>query len=292
MWVYVKNLSVEFRKLPTEEQLFYFLYLGWYCEQSRAGKDCSIAQAAWDLRMNESQVLVYVQELVDLGMLEKDASPLVSLPKKSNERVKKYREKMKRVTKHVTQRVTKQLQERKKKNQKEKKDIIYINPPLSPKGGNEEENIYINSSETEAESNTDSHFNSKPELKNEKKGAPAPEHGEHKLLRLEKEFKKFWTAYPKKSHYQMAWAAWQQIQPDLDAVLTAIAQYQSTPQWMEQAGRYVPRADKFIYDHHWTPTEPVKEKREATPDMSVHVEEEYGHRASKAEWEAWNNGTS
>mgnify|MGYP003291970720 CR=1 FL=1 len=287
MWVYVKNLPIEFRKLPTEEQLFYFLYLGWYCEQSRAGKECSIAMAAWDLRMEESTVLVYIQELVGLGMLEKDASPLVSLPKKSNERVKKHREKMKRVTKHVTQHVTQQLQEKKKKDQKENKDILYIKPPLSPKGGNEEDDIYINSSQKDEPTQL---FNSMLELKNKKNAAAASGEEEPKVIRLEREFKKFWAAYPKKAHYQMAWTAWQQIQPDIDAVLAAIAQYQSTPAWMEQAGRYVPRADKFIYDHHWTPVEKVVVACEKTPDMSVHVEEEYGQRASAADWEAWSHG--
>lgn len=64
-------------------------------------------------------------------------------------------------------------------------------------------------------------------------------------------FTVFWDAYPKKSSKQReeAWAAWKKLNPNPDGVAHIMAQlaaWKKSEQWLEQDGRFAPRAADFL----------------------------------------------
>lgn len=99
----------------------------------------------------------------------------------------------------------------------------------------EKENEIEKEIEIEGENNN----KSKPE-------APAPFDG--------KAFTAFWDAYPSKIDRNAAWDAWCAIRPDSATaarIVSALNAYKASGQWIEDGGRFVPQAAKFLSKGYW-----------------------------------------
>ena len=69
-----------------------------------------------------------------------------------------------------------------------------------------------------------------------------------------KSFTRFWEAYPVKIDRDGAWSAWCALRPDsvtAGEIISALAVWKKSSRWAEDAGRYVPQADKFLSKGYW-----------------------------------------
>jgi hypothetical protein len=71
------------------------------------------------------------------------------------------------------------------------------------------------------------------------------------LVCVRDEFDFFWNAYPLKLGKKQAWLFWKKYEPELDAVMTALAQWKRSKKWQTEEGRYIPRADKFLEEKYY-----------------------------------------
>lgn len=64
-------------------------------------------------------------------------------------------------------------------------------------------------------------------------------------------FERFWDQYPVKIGKDKAFEMWQLRQPDADAVCRGLRAWKQSAQWLREAGRFVPRAAKFLEDEQF-----------------------------------------
>lgn len=64
-------------------------------------------------------------------------------------------------------------------------------------------------------------------------------------------FDRFWDQYPVKIGKDKALEMWLLRQPDADAVCRALEAWKLSAQWKREAGRFVPRAAKFLEDEQF-----------------------------------------
>ena len=95
------------------------------------------------------------------------------------------------------------------------------------------------------------------EIENEIEKESLTHTGSVPLMCVRDEFDFFWDAYPLKLGKKQAWLVWKKYEPELDAVMTALAQWKRSKKWQTEEGRYIPRADKFLEEKYYE--QPPKE---------------------------------
>ena len=68
---------------------------------------------------------------------------------------------------------------------------------------------------------------------------------------LEKEFEKFWDAYPKKVNKARALKAWVKHKPDLKVCLEALKHHVQSDQWKKDGGTFIPHASTWLNGEQW-----------------------------------------
>lgn len=70
----------------------------------------------------------------------------------------------------------------------------------------------------------------------------------------DKNFMKFWSAYPKKSAPNEAYTVWQSVSPDkelAEKITSAVKRQSQCSQWNEDNGRYIPYPAKWLKARRW-----------------------------------------
>lgn len=94
---------------------------------------------------------------------------------------------------------------------------------------------------------------------------------------LNKEFEKFWAAYPRKEAKEQARAAWHRLRrsgalPPLDAMLSSLARAVLSETWRKESGRYIPMAGNYLRGRRWTDmAAPAPEDSPPAPETSEAV---------------------
>lgn len=73
-------------------------------------------------------------------------------------------------------------------------------------------------------------------------------------------FSEFWEKYPKKADHQDAMNAWKELSPTEETqrqIFDALDRAKSSAQWLEENGRYIPRAAKWLREHQWANVVPL-----------------------------------
>ena len=65
------------------------------------------------------------------------------------------------------------------------------------------------------------------------------------------EFIAFWSSYPKKTGKGDAWRAWRRGKPPINAVLDALKWQVAQPQWLRDAGQFIPHASTWLNQRRW-----------------------------------------
>lgn len=77
-------------------------------------------------------------------------------------------------------------------------------------------------------------------------------------------FTAFWESYPSKIGRSAAWGAWKAMNPTeqtRSCIMAALEAWKKSQQWTEDAGRFIPRAAKFLSEGHWKcPPQPAQKK--------------------------------
>ena len=68
---------------------------------------------------------------------------------------------------------------------------------------------------------------------------------------LERDFNKFWEAYPKKQNKARSFKAWVKQKPDLKVCLEALKQHKKSDQWQKQNGQFIPYASTWLNGEQW-----------------------------------------
>lgn len=67
-------------------------------------------------------------------------------------------------------------------------------------------------------------------------------------------FTAFWDAYPNKLGREAAWDAWKQLNPSAAMaiwIMNGLTAWKKAAQWLEDGGRFVPRASKWLLEKHF-----------------------------------------
>lgn len=89
----------------------------------------------------------------------------------------------------------------------------------------------------------------------------------------EKQFDKFWQAYPKKVSKKEAQKSWKKIKPSLELfekILKALEMVKQTEQWKKDNGKYVPYPATWLNQERWTDEinmmqDTIKEEQKTKP---------------------------
>ena len=71
----------------------------------------------------------------------------------------------------------------------------------------------------------------------------------------EKQFDKFWQAYPKKVSKKQAQKSWKKINPSLELfekILKALEMVKQTEQWEKDNGKFIPYPATWLNQERWT----------------------------------------
>ncbi|MBQ6840339.1 MAG: hypothetical protein IJO45_06570 [Oscillospiraceae bacterium] len=68
---------------------------------------------------------------------------------------------------------------------------------------------------------------------------------------VREDFDAFWREYPKKLEKDQAWAEFQRVEEDLQVLLDALAGHKRSGRWLEEGGRYIPRAAQWLKQRLW-----------------------------------------
>lgn len=84
--------------------------------------------------------------------------------------------------------------------------------------------------------------------KGRRESAPAPAPG--------RAFTEFWNAYPtgRGGDREEAWNAWRELNPDTATawrIMDSLSDWAECEQWLEQGGRFIPGAAKFLRERRW-----------------------------------------
>lgn len=74
------------------------------------------------------------------------------------------------------------------------------------------------------------------------------------------EFNAFWAAYPKRAARKDAWKAWWKLNPSSELVermMLALAWQTKQPDWLKEAGKFVPYPATWIRGERWLDEAPV-----------------------------------
>ena len=69
--------------------------------------------------------------------------------------------------------------------------------------------------------------------------------------RARERFEIFWNEFPKKTDKQRAWVVFQSVDVEMDVLLQGLRRQKMSEQWLEQGGRFVPRAADWLRDRRW-----------------------------------------
>ena len=64
-------------------------------------------------------------------------------------------------------------------------------------------------------------------------------------------FAVFWDMYPKKVGKEQAWVEFQRVEVSLQVLLDALQGHKRSAQWLEEEGRYIPRAAQWLKQQRW-----------------------------------------
>lgn len=89
--------------------------------------------------------------------------------------------------------------------------------------------------------------------KKEKEKEVEKEIEKEKELETESEssFAAFWSAYPRKGEKKKAFALWQKLRPDPEAVMAGLEKWSHSRQWQQEDGRFIPGAVKWLQGEYW-----------------------------------------
>ena len=79
---------------------------------------------------------------------------------------------------------------------------------------------------------------------------------------VQERFDIFWDEYPKKVDREGAWVEFQRVEEPLWVLLDALAKQKRSEQWLEDGGRFVPRAADWLRGRRW---------QDQLPDVSTRV---------------------
>lgn len=124
------------------------------------------------------------------------------------------------------------------------------------------EQVYNHEDDKQKESDNHSSNTIKQETKNK---AIKKQNKELNELQ-EKQFDKFWQAYPKKVSKKQAQKSWKKINPSLELfekILKALEMVKQTEQWKKDNGKYVPYPATWLNQERWT--DEIKMMRDNKP---------------------------
>lgn len=119
---------------------------------------------------------------------------------------------------------------------------------------NNNKNIYAHS-ENEQVYNHESDNHSSNTIKQETKNKAIKKQNKELNELQEKQFDKFWQAYPKKVSKKQAQKSWKKINPSLELfekILKALEMVKQTEQWKKDNGKYVPYPATWLNQERWT----------------------------------------
>lgn len=128
---------------------------------------------------------------------------------------------------------------------------IYKNNNKNIYAHSENEQVYNHEDDKQKESDNHSSNTIKQETKNK---AIKKQNKELNELQ-EKQFDKFWQAYPKKVSKKQAQKSWKKINPSLELfekILKALEMVKQTEQWKKDNGKYVPYPATWLNQERWT----------------------------------------
>lgn len=115
-------------------------------------------------------------------------------------------------------------------------------------------NIYAHS-ENEQVYNHESDNHSSNTIKQETKNKAIKKQNKELNELQEKQFDKFWQAYPKKVSKKQAQKSWKKINPSLELfekIFKALEMVKQTEQWKKDNGKYVPYPATWLNQERWT----------------------------------------
>ena len=146
---------------------------------------------------------------------------------------------------------------------------IYKNNNKNIYAHSENEQVYNHEDDKQKESDNHSSNTIKQETKNK---AIKKQNKELNELQ-EKQFDKFWQAYPKKVSKKEAQKSWKKINPSLELfekILKALEMVKQTEQWKKDNGKYVPYPATWLNQERWTDEinmmqDTIKEEQKTKP---------------------------
>lgn len=125
----------------------------------------------------------------------------------------------------------------------------------SNKYSNKDSNNIYTHSENEQVYNHESDNHSSNTIKQETKNKAIKKQNKELNELQEKQFDKFWQAYPKKVSKKQAQKSWKKINPSLELfekILKALEMVKQTEQWKKDNGKYVPYPATWLNQERWT----------------------------------------
>lgn len=137
---------------------------------------------------------------------------------------------------------------------------------------NNNKNIYAHS-ENEQVYNHENDNHSSNTIKQETKNKAIKKQNKELNELQEKQFDKFWQAYPKKVSKKQAQKSWKKINPSLELfekILKALEMVKQTEQWKKDNGKYVPYPATWLNQERWTDEinmmqDTIKEEQKTKP---------------------------
>lgn len=143
----------------------------------------------------------------------------------------------------------------------------------SNKYSNKDSNNIYTHSENEQVYNHESDNHSSNTIKQETKNKAIKKQNKELNELQEKQFDKFWQAYPKKVSKKQAQKSWKKINPSLELfekILKALEMVKQTEQWKKDNGKYVPYPATWLNQERWTDEinmmqDTIKEEQKTKP---------------------------
>ena len=129
--------------------------------------------------------------------------------------------------------------------------IIYKNNNKNIYAHSENEQVYNHEDDKQKENDSLSSNTIKQDTKNK---AIKKQNKELNELQ-EKQFDKFWQAYPKKVSKKQAQKSWKKINPSLELfekILKALEMVKQTEQWKKDNGKFIPYPATWLNQERWT----------------------------------------
>lgn len=144
--------------------------------------------------------------------------------------------------------------------------------PSNKYSNKDSNNIYAHS-ENEQVYNHESDNHSSNTIKQETKNKAIKKQNKELNELQEKQFDKFWQAYPKKVSKKQAQKSWKKINPSLELfekILKALEMVKQTEQWKKDNGKYVPYPATWLNQERWTDEinmmqDTIKEEQKTKP---------------------------